>query len=371
MQRASSSTPRPATTALTPERQTTLARGSTRSAPRPSNRQFGSTLHLTADRRRTPRYPGATITTGISSPTPVVLASDAPYSDSLCEGEADPGTFTGEIVVCERGINARIEKGYNVSLGGAAGFVLYNVGPTDLETDNHFLPAIHVNDPSESIVAFVESHTGVMATWAAGTSGPAQGDVMASFSSRGPLGDFIKPDVTAPGVQILAGESPHHLFSPEDGLGPNGEYYQAIAGTSMSSPHAAGVAAADQGPASSVDAGRDQVGDDDLVAPGCRQGRRLDSCRSIRHGRRIDPRQPRGESRRRLRRQGSRFATRQTATNLPALDLNLPSINAPNMNGIDHHYAQHAQRLRRHADPPPSRPRPRTTFVHRHHTQAS
>ena len=65
---------------------------------------------------------------------------------------------------------------------------------------------------------------------------------MASFSSRGPLGDFIKPDVTAPGVQILAGDSPDHLFDPAAGLGPNGEYFQAIAGTSMSSPHASGTA---------------------------------------------------------------------------------------------------------------------------------
>ena len=37
---------------------------------------------------------------------------------------------------------------------------------------------------------------------------------MAAFSSRGPLGagasdDVIKPDVTAPGVLILAGNSPH------------------------------------------------------------------------------------------------------------------------------------------------------------------
>ena len=146
------------------------------------------------------------------------------------------------VVVCERGSNARIEKGYNVSLGGAAGMVLFNTAVTDLETDNHFLSAIHVNDPGLTIATFISGHTGVMATWAAGVASSAQGDVMASFSSRGPLGDWIKPDVTAPGVQILAGESPHHLFSPADGLGPAGEYYQAIAGTSMSSPHAAGVA---------------------------------------------------------------------------------------------------------------------------------
>ena len=63
---------------------------------------------------------------------------------------------------------------------------------------------------------------------------------MAAFSSRGPGGMFIKPDVTAPGVQILAGHTPTHPTSVVEG--PPGEYFQAIAGTSMSSPHVAGAA---------------------------------------------------------------------------------------------------------------------------------
>ena len=63
---------------------------------------------------------------------------------------------------------------------------------------------------------------------------------MAGFSSRGPVGDFLKPDVTAPGVQILAGMTPVPV-----GADPSkpGENFQAIQGTSMSSPHAAGVSA--------------------------------------------------------------------------------------------------------------------------------
>src|SRR4029079_17860364 len=65
------------------------------------------------------------------------------------------------------------------------------------------------------------------------------GDVMASFSSRGPGGQFLKPDITAPGVQILAGNTPTPDEVP---AGPPGEYFQAIAGTSMSSPHIAGSA---------------------------------------------------------------------------------------------------------------------------------
>jgi subtilisin family serine protease len=64
---------------------------------------------------------------------------------------------------------------------------------------------------------------------------------MTDFSSRGPdpvAEDIVKPDITAPGIQILAGNSPF----PDPGMVPD-ELYQAIAGTSMSSPHIAGMLA--------------------------------------------------------------------------------------------------------------------------------
>jgi hypothetical protein len=69
-----------------------------------------------------------------------------------------------------------------------------------------------------------------------------RGDVITSFSSRGPLGDFVKPDVTAPGIQILAGHTPDPFDANVD-VGPPGQTFQAIAGTSMSSPHSAGISA--------------------------------------------------------------------------------------------------------------------------------
>ena len=51
---------------------------------------------------------------------------------------------------------------------------------------------------------------------------------------------MIKPDVSAPGAQILAGHTP----VPDDVAGSQpGNFFQAIAGTSMSSPHVAGAAA--------------------------------------------------------------------------------------------------------------------------------
>ena len=65
---------------------------------------------------------------------------------------------------------------------------------------------------------------------------------MATFSSRGPIGDFLKPDVTAPGIQVLAGTTPQPDQTTADN-GPPGQNFMAIAGTSMSSPHSAGVSA--------------------------------------------------------------------------------------------------------------------------------
>ncbi len=207
------------------------------------NREFGTSLRLAAG-SNTRNISGVTITAGITNPTQVVLAKTrAGYNDELCSTPADPGTFTGKVVACERGVVARVEKGYNVLQGGAVGMILYNVGVTDVETDNHYLPTIHLNDPSQTIEAFVTNNPNARASWPGGVPRAAQGDVMADFSSRGPLGDFIKPDVTAPGVQIFAGASPQHVDDPAEGLGPDGQLYQAIAGTSMSGPHAAGVAA--------------------------------------------------------------------------------------------------------------------------------
>ena len=65
------------------------------------------------------------------------------------------------------------------------------------------------------------------------------GNVMAGFSSRGPsaVPDWIKPDVTAPGVQILAG------MTPEPSSGITGELFQYQQGTSISTPHVSGIAA--------------------------------------------------------------------------------------------------------------------------------
>ena len=206
-------------------------------------REFATTLSLTADNTDTFEVDGASITAG-AGPAPVVMAADVPgYDDPLC-GELPPAadTFDGMIVACQRGTQARVWKSFVVSEGGGEGMVLYNAALQDVETDNHWLPTIHLPDGTD-FVAFMDSHTGVTGSFPAGEARDGEGDVMAAFSSRGPGGLFIKPDVTAPGVQILAGNTPTPPEpTTENGAGPADEYYQAIAGTSMSSPHVAGAA---------------------------------------------------------------------------------------------------------------------------------
>ena len=206
-------------------------------------RVFTSTLHLSSSDGATFEKSGVTLTNGISAPTAVVLAQSIPGEDALCQTKLSDGSAaSGKIVLCQRGGNARVDKGYNVFSGGAVGMVLYNPITQDVETDNHWLPSVHLDGPNADLLAFVNGHPDVAASWAQGTPTTTTADVMAAFSSRGPDGDFIKPDVTAPGIQVLAGMTPQ----PDDSTptyGPSGNLYQAIAGTSMSSPHAAGVSA--------------------------------------------------------------------------------------------------------------------------------
>lgn len=209
------------------------------------DRAFENTATVTADGGASLALTGASITQGVG-PAPVVI----PASDVQCNAPFAAGSVAGQIVVCQRGTTGRAEKGYNVLQGGAVGMILYNqsTAVTDLETDNHYLPTIHVQYvDGAALLNFIAANTNVQATLTAGVKVAAQGDVMASFSSRGGPGQTLgvsKPDITAPGVQILAGHSPQHLSPPAGvALGPQGELFQSIAGTSMSSPHIAGAGA--------------------------------------------------------------------------------------------------------------------------------
>jgi len=201
------------------------------------SREFRSTLTVSGG-GQSARFTGTTLTAGAASPLPIILAQNLPGYDKFCSTPLAAGAATGKIVACQRGVIGRVQKGFNVKAGGAAAMILYNLPLADVESDNHFLPTIHLADGT-SFLAFMAAHPAATGSFPQGIKANGRGDVMASFSSRGPGGQFLKPDITAPGVQILAGNTPTPDAVPG---GPRGNYYQAIAGTSMSSPHVAGSA---------------------------------------------------------------------------------------------------------------------------------
>jgi subtilisin family serine protease len=187
-------------------------------------------------------YQGVSITAGTDE-QPLVDAADA--GDELCAvGALDPAVVAGKIVLCKRGTYARVAKSEAVYVAGGAGMVLYNVDDaTELVSDTHWVPSVHVNFTAGSAIKDYIAAEGADATASIVSLGTVDepAPVMAAFSSRGPdpvAEDIIKPDITGPGVQILAGWSPF----PDQGEVP-GELFAAIAGTSMSSPHVAGALA--------------------------------------------------------------------------------------------------------------------------------
>jgi hypothetical protein len=196
---------------------------------------------------------GGSVTTGIENYNLVDADSVAGGTNGECLNPFPAGTFqANDAVLCNRynfGV-ARTQRGANVAAGGGGAVIFHNVSathPNIMPTDNHPLPTVHllydvgnplkaylVANPGQVTVSFTQSEAGF-----ADEDSRVVPNVMASFSSRGPdpvALDIIKPDVTAPGVSILAGASPIHYDTAAQG-----EYFQAIMGTSMSSPHVAGV----------------------------------------------------------------------------------------------------------------------------------
>lgn len=172
-------------------------------------------------------------------------------SADLCmDGTLAPDLVKGKIVVCDRGINARTAKGVTVKQAGGVAMILANaqVNGDDLTADSHVLPAIIVGYKSGlAIKAYIaQSSKPISRLIFLGTIlGVKPAPVIASFSSRGPNPanpEILKPDITAPGVNILAAWTGK--------IGPSGQPgdnrvvdFNIISGTSMSCPHASGVAA--------------------------------------------------------------------------------------------------------------------------------
>ena len=203
------------------------------------------------------KYSGASVNGTSLAQTALIRAEDAGIANAtntlnLCfssPNQLDPAKVTGKIVICTRGTNARIDKSLAVKNAGGVGMVLADNG-AGLIAEAHSVPTVHVNQADgNAIKAYAQAAPGTAAISAFYTSLKAA-PIMADFSSRGPnRGDanMLKPDLTAPGVDVIAAVTAGLTQAQRDQvasgtLTPPADW-AAYNGTSMSSPHVAGLGA--------------------------------------------------------------------------------------------------------------------------------
>ncbi|XP_024028105.1 subtilisin-like protease SBT4.6 isoform X2 [Morus notabilis] len=160
----------------------------------------------------------------------------------LCEeGFLDRCLVEGTIVLCDRVIG--IKEAYRA---GALGSISVDGTFSDVSFVSP-LPAVTLNQTNYmAIISYLCSTEDPRATiLQSETIKDIAAPVVVSFSSRGPNAitpDIMKPDITAPGVDILASYSP--VVPPSDSFDDTRRVkYNIMSGTSMSCPHVAGAAA--------------------------------------------------------------------------------------------------------------------------------
>ncbi|MCR9279759.1 MAG: S8 family serine peptidase [Pseudomonadaceae bacterium] len=176
-----------------------------------------------------------------------LIAADDGVGDGTdaCEALANADEIAGNVALIQRGGCAFTDKFLNAQAAGASAVVVYNNAgsPFTMGGDGTGIeiPGLMISQADGgAIVAALDSGADTSATLSEDLQF-SKDNTVAVFSSRGAnLGepDIIKPDVSAPGVAILAATTPF----PNDGQLP-GQLFQNISGTSMASPHIAGVGA--------------------------------------------------------------------------------------------------------------------------------
>jgi subtilisin family serine protease len=170
-----------------------------------------------------------------------VAAAGSTVADAtVCKiGSLDPAKVTGKIVLCQRGGVNRTDKSQAVKQAGGVGMIQWNPSPNSLNADFHFVPSIHVDTPTgTAIKSYIAGTANPTAAISAATAVTVEAPAVASFSSRGPSpssgGDLLKPDILAPGNDVIAAVSPANHA---------GNLFDTESGTSMAAPHIAGIAA--------------------------------------------------------------------------------------------------------------------------------
>ena len=178
---------------------------------------------------------GGAFTDGVTLSIVVLRNANGTMSSGCIESEYKDATITGKLVVMLRGTCNRTDHAIFGQRHGAAAVAMINnaagYSPFEEAIPGVTIPFFSMRGSPAADGTLLAVSTAVTLTKT--TLPDAAYHTMATFSSTGPRGGdgHFKPDVSAPGVNI---------FSTLFGSGTGGEF---LSGTSMASPHVAGVAA--------------------------------------------------------------------------------------------------------------------------------
>ncbi|KAL2610347.1 hypothetical protein R1flu_028920 [Riccia fluitans] len=184
---------------------------------------------------------------GASAPAPGGNSSTSKY---CLANSLDPAKVKGKIVACLRGVTARVDKSYQVKVAGGIGVVLINPpeNGNELLADPHVLPALSLGyEAGQEVYKYIKSTRNPQASILPTRTvlGVKPAPVLTAFSSQGPntlIPDLNKPDITGPGLNIIAAFTEAHGITELPGDNRIVKY-NIISGTSMSCPHLSGVSA--------------------------------------------------------------------------------------------------------------------------------
>lgn len=185
---------------------------------------------------------------GNNSTSSLMLVTGQAGGSSYCaQGQLDRSIVYGKIVICEMSTSRddMVAKSLAVQQAGGRGMILIDhiSNGEEVRAKPYIIPAtIVTHSDGNNIKSYVYSTPIPTATieFKGTVIGPSpSAPRLAAFSSRGPnqvTPQILKPDVTAPGLNILA------AWKGQD-INTRSDHYSIQSGTSMACPHVSGLCA--------------------------------------------------------------------------------------------------------------------------------